>query len=223
MTTSTGLTLALDASTYRGSVAVLDGDTVRGAVTVAMRDARAEQLMPGVLEALEAAGAGVRDVQRVVCGGGPGSFTSLRIAAGIAKGLALGLARPLYSVPSLLLVVAGAPVGEGRYLAVLDAMRGERFVAPADVAEDGAVVMAGPMELVTEDAVAARAARERRRRVGPAEEIAAFPAAAGVARVLGQVLEAGPRPLESWQPHYGRLAEAQVKWEATHGRALEVG
>ncbi|HEX5830596.1 MAG TPA: tRNA (adenosine(37)-N6)-threonylcarbamoyltransferase complex dimerization subunit type 1 TsaB, partial [Gemmatimonadaceae bacterium] len=203
MTTSTGLTLALDASTYRGSVAVLDGVTVRGAVTVAMRDARAEQLMPGVRDALEAAGAGVRDVERVVCGGGPGSFTSLRIAAGIAKGLALGLARPLYSVPSLLLVVAGAPVGEGRYLAVLDAMRGERFAAPVDVAEDGAVRLAGPLELLAEDAVAARADGERRRRVGPAEEIAAFPAAAGVARVLGQVLAAGPRPLDSWQPHYG--------------------
>ena len=40
-------------------------------------------------------------------------------------------------------------------------------------------------------------------------------------------LPAGARPvtpaadLAGWEPAYGRLAEAQVKWEATHGRSLE--
>ena len=26
--------------------------------------------------------------------------------------------------------------------------------------------------------------------------------------------------LDRWEPDYGRLAEAQVKWEAAHGRPL---
>jgi tRNA threonylcarbamoyladenosine biosynthesis protein TsaB len=26
--------------------------------------------------------------------------------------------------------------------------------------------------------------------------------------------------LDGWEPEYGRLAEAQVKWEAEHGREL---
>jgi tRNA threonylcarbamoyladenosine biosynthesis protein TsaB len=26
--------------------------------------------------------------------------------------------------------------------------------------------------------------------------------------------------LDAWEPAYGRLAEAQVKWEAAHGRPL---
>jgi tRNA threonylcarbamoyladenosine biosynthesis protein TsaB len=26
--------------------------------------------------------------------------------------------------------------------------------------------------------------------------------------------------LDAWEPGYGRLAEAQVRWEAAHGRAL---
>ena len=30
----------------------------------------------------------------------------------------------------------------------------------------------------------------------------------------------GPVDLASWEPVYGRLAEAQVKWEAAHGRPL---
>jgi tRNA threonylcarbamoyladenosine biosynthesis protein TsaB len=29
--------------------------------------------------------------------------------------------------------------------------------------------------------------------------------------------------LATWEPNYGRLAEAQVKWEAAHGRALTAG
>jgi tRNA threonylcarbamoyladenosine biosynthesis protein TsaB len=29
-----------------------------------------------------------------------------------------------------------------------------------------------------------------------------------------------PVALDTWEPAYGRLAEAQVKWEAAHGRPL---
>ena len=32
-----------------------------------------------------------------------------------------------------------------------------------------------------------------------------------------------PVDLASWEPAYGRLAEAQVKWEAAHGRPLQTG
>jgi tRNA threonylcarbamoyladenosine biosynthesis protein TsaB len=30
----------------------------------------------------------------------------------------------------------------------------------------------------------------------------------------------GPADIASWEPLYGRMAEAQVKWEAAHGRGL---
>ena len=30
----------------------------------------------------------------------------------------------------------------------------------------------------------------------------------------------GAVPLDRWEPEYGRLAEAQVKWEASHGAPL---
>jgi tRNA threonylcarbamoyladenosine biosynthesis protein TsaB len=33
-------------------------------------------------------------------------------------------------------------------------------------------------------------------------------------------IAAGPVDLARWEPMYGRLAEAQVKWEAAHGRPL---
>ena len=99
------ITLALDASTHRGSVAVLDDARVLVQSTAAMRGQDREQLMPAVATALREAGAGFHVVERVVCGAGPGSFTSLRIAASIAKGIAVGRAIPLFAISSLALIV----------------------------------------------------------------------------------------------------------------------
>ena len=45
------------------------------------------------------------------------------------------------------------------------------------------------------------------------------PAAAAV-RWIGDWAGCGPVVLERWEPEYGRLAEAQVVWERSHGHAL---
>src|SRR6476469_2365331 len=70
---SAGLTLAIDASTYRGTVAVVREQRVVATSEVAMRGEREERLMPAIAAALGSAGIGVADVERVVVGGGPGS------------------------------------------------------------------------------------------------------------------------------------------------------
>jgi hypothetical protein len=56
--------------------------------------------------------------------------------------------------------------------------------------------------------------------VGPGQQIDANPHARGVAPLLAAIIEAGPVDLASWEPDYGRLAEAHVRWEAAHGRPL---
>jgi tRNA threonylcarbamoyladenosine biosynthesis protein TsaB len=81
------LTLAIEASTYAASVALVNGERVLREMTVPMRDPKHEQLMPAVASTLGTTS--VRELDAIVCGGGPGSFTSLRIAAAIAKGLAV--------------------------------------------------------------------------------------------------------------------------------------
>jgi tRNA threonylcarbamoyladenosine biosynthesis protein TsaB len=215
------LTLALDAATYEGGVAVIRDGRVLAERTVAMRGETEERLMPAVLAALAEAGCTVREVGCVVCGEGPGSFTSLRIAGAIAKGVAFGNAVPLYAVSSLALVVAGAPdLAPGAYLAVLDAMRGERYVAPFVKAAAGAITVAGPMARVTAAEAAEVAARAGALAVGPLEATARAPHARGVAPLLPAILSTGAVSLDAWEPTYGRLAEAQVKWEAAHGRPL---
>ena len=157
---SNRVTLALDAATYEGSVAIIRDGRVVAERTVAMRGETEERLMPAVLAALAESGCTVRDVERVVCGEGPGSFTSLRIAGAIAKGIAFGNVIPLFAVSSLALVVAGAAgVTPGAYLAVLDAMRGERFVAPFGRAADGTLAVLGPACRVTAEEAAQVAIR----------------------------------------------------------------
>jgi tRNA threonylcarbamoyladenosine biosynthesis protein TsaB len=165
----------------------------------------------------------VRDVERVVCGEGPGSFTSLRIAGAIAKGIAFGNVIPLFAVSSLALVVAGArELRAGTYLAVLDAMRGERFIAPFARLGDGSLTVLGPAARVTSEEAAQVAARGFAVPVGPLESTALAPHARGVAPLLDAIIRSGAVSVDAWEPAYGRLAEAQVKWEAAHGRPLQV-
>src|SRR5690606_19867103 len=100
-----GVTLALDAAAPIGTVAVLrDGELVARR-TIVMRSADEERYLPAALDALEECGASATALDHVVCGAGPGSFTSLRVAGAIAKGLALGTGCPLWEVPSLALIV----------------------------------------------------------------------------------------------------------------------
>ena len=221
MTGTGSLTLAIDAATYEGTVAVIRGGVVVAAASVAMRGETEERLMPAVLAAIESAGASVRDVGQVVCGEGPGSFTSLRIAAAIAKGIAVGNGVPLYGVSSLALVVAGADgAPAGRYLAILDAMRGERFVAEFNRGPDGGVTQLGVVRRVGVDAAGTDAAHAGATPIGPLEVVRHGPHARGVAPMLAAIVASGPVVTDSWEPVYGRLAEAQVKWEAAHGRPL---
>lgn len=211
------IVLALDASTYAGSVAVLRDRALLASAEAAMRGEREERLLPAVDAALRAAGVAVGDVELVACGAGPGSFTSLRIAASIAKGIAAARGVGLVAASSLALVAAGGigPLPDGAYLAVLDAMRGDCFAQRLRVSSSGEVYETGPAELMARSAVERLAVDEGATLIGPAEAQVALPHARGFAR-----LEAARVDLATWEPTYGRLAEAQVKWEATYGRPL---
>lgn len=215
------LTLAIDASTYTASVALVQGETLLREQTVAMRNPRHEQLMPGIAETL--GDIGVREIDRIVCGAGPGSFTSLRIAASIAKGLAVAAEKPLFAVSSLVLLIAGtqAAPAEGRWLTLLDAMRGESFAQVIEITSSGAISEASELRVVREEEITTLARTMHARTAGPGRELDAAPHARGVARLDAHSSLREPVDLGTWEPGYGRLAEAQVRWEATHGRSLD--
>lgn len=215
---SVPLTLAIDAAISIGTVAVFRGGELAAEDEVPMRGQREERLMPAVQRSLERAGGSAAELERVVCGAGPGSFTSLRIAAAIAKGLVAARGCALHSVSSLALLAAGArpSLSAGRYLAALDAMRGECFAAPLAVDGRGLVTLLGAARLLPRADVDEEARRLGAVTLGAGMAVEARPHARGAL----QVTELPPAELDSWEPEYGRLAEAQVRWEAAHGRPL---
>jgi tRNA threonylcarbamoyladenosine biosynthesis protein TsaB len=216
--------LAIDASTYDGSIAVVCDGVVRADVSVQMRGAESQGVMPAIDRALEEAGIAVRAIDRLICGSGPGSFTSLRIAASVAKGLALGLNRPLFSMSSLGLLVGAASVPGGQYVATLDALRSEWYAGLYERRDDGQVLELEPPRLADRASVELLARRFNARMLGPITiDSAERPRASAVGALREWMATATPVDPSTWEPTYGRLAEAQVKWEAAHGRALECG
>ena len=55
--------------------------------------------------------------------------------------------------------------------------------------------------------------------IGPAESEPLSPHATGFARLI-ELGIATAVEMTTWEPSYGRKAEAQVRWEAAHGREL---
>ena len=221
-------TLVLEGATYRGSVALLRESEVLSERTLSGDDGHpgrsgGDMLMPAVADCIMEAGVKRGEIAQIVCGSGPGSFTSLRVAGSIAKGLAVGYGVELYAVSSLVLTVSGArpPLPIGEYLSVLDAMRGEFFATLIILRPAGVAIQPEPPSLKSTEQLADFAQRERAVRIiGPGQQIDAHPHARGVAPLLTEIIKAGPVNLASWEPDYGRLAEAQVRWEAAHGRPL---
>jgi tRNA threonylcarbamoyladenosine biosynthesis protein TsaB len=117
------LILALDTATSVATTALVrDGEAVGEAVTVPLR----------VLEAadglLAAAGVEPPDLDALVVGVGPGSFTGVRIGLAVARGLALALDLEVAGVSTLdALAESGADV-----VPVIDAKRREVFVRAGD-------------------------------------------------------------------------------------------
>ena len=111
-------------------------------------------LLALVDEALREAGLRVADLDAVVCGRGPGSFTGLRIGLATAKGLCLAGGKKLLCLSSLVplgrAAAAVAPAGQ-LCAGVLDARRAEVYYAFFRDGEPlGAEALARPAELAGE-------------------------------------------------------------------------
>lgn len=96
------LRLALDTSGPVGSLALGLGGSVLAREVLGDRGTHAQLVLPALRNLLLQAGREVSDIDQIVVGSGPGSFTGVRVSAAVAKGLASALDRPLFAVSSLL-------------------------------------------------------------------------------------------------------------------------
>ena len=138
--------LAIETSSELASCALLIGDSVLRLQFCGVRT-HSQSILPMVQQLLQQAGIALKDCAAIAYGCGPGSFTGVRTACGIAQGLAFGASLPVVPVVTLaaMALACRQRSGANEVLAVLDARMGEVYWAQyAFDADHGCTVMVEP-------------------------------------------------------------------------------
>jgi tRNA threonylcarbamoyladenosine biosynthesis protein TsaB len=155
------LVLAFDTATDVATSALLEDGRVLGE-----RTGTARALLGDVDTLLARADVGPHDLDALVVGTGPGSFTSTRIGLAYARGLALALEIPGAGVSTL----DALAVSHADAFPMIDARRGEVFVdGPRAISPDDLALEAGTL-CIGSGAVRYRATLERLGAVVPADD-----------------------------------------------------
>ena len=191
------LILAFDTATGVATSALVDDGEL-----LAERASVAKTLLEDVDALLRQASARPSDLDALVVGTGPGSFTSTRIGLAVARGLALALEIEGAGVSTLDALAAGA---EGA-LPVIDARRGEVFLPGAVAVSPDEVDTAGRL-CVGDGAIRYRELLEARGAVVPPDDDPLHvPRASLHARLASSF-----GPVEAIEPIYVRAPDA-ARW-----------
>ncbi|WP_317204710.1 tRNA (adenosine(37)-N6)-threonylcarbamoyltransferase complex dimerization subunit type 1 TsaB [Janthinobacterium sp.] len=122
--------LAIETSSELASCALLRGALVSSRDSSGVRT-HSQSILPMVQSLLAEAGITLADCDAIAYGSGPGSFTGVRTACGIAQGLAFGAGLPVVPVVTLdaMALACHQRHGNTDILAVLDARMGEVYWA----------------------------------------------------------------------------------------------
>lgn len=135
--------LALDTSSDYCSVSLYSNGKLSSKSELAPRS-HTQLLLPMAKQIVENAGGQLKELDAVAFGCGPGSFTGLRIAAGVAQGLAYGLGCSVFPISNLkaMALQCYKQSGEKRVLVALDARMNEVYwsVAQINLSEQVATV-----------------------------------------------------------------------------------
>lgn len=151
--------LALDTSTEACSCALnLDGEILEDFAVIPRQ--HAQRILPMIRSLLDANGLRFTDLDAIAWGRGPGSFTGLRIAAGVTQGIALAADLPVLSISTLaaLALQHYRLHGSSSVLACMDARIDEVYWACYHL-RDGEPVPAGDEQLTTPEALPAELLR----------------------------------------------------------------
>ena len=222
--------LALDTSTAVGSLAVMDGSRLMAETTLLADKKHGEHLVPAIQSLLDRLGLKPSEIEAYAVGIGPGSFTGLRTGLALVKGLALANPRPVVGVSSLQALARSAFEHHGLILPLIDARKGEIFVATFRADSQGQVVresadMALPPEalagLIREPALLLGDGLLRYRKIlvetlkenaQIAPESLWAPRAVWIANLALRRLEQGDSdPLDCLVPIYVRATDAELK------------
>ena len=191
------LVLAFDTATDVATTALLQDGRLLGERTTTAR-----ALLEAVDELLGETGPEPRDLDRLVVGTGPGSFTSTRIGLAVVRGLGLALDIPAAGVSTLDALASAAPGA----LPVVDARRREVFVPGPRVVAPDELELSPNMLCIGSGASRYRTTFEGKGAVVPPDDDPLHVPHAGLHAALAR--EFGPA--DAVEPVYVRLPDAEA-------------
>jgi tRNA threonylcarbamoyladenosine biosynthesis protein TsaB len=233
--------LALDTSTLTQSIALCAGGVLMSERVLKTRRGHASSLLATLDAVVQDARLTLEDMDLLVVGAGPGSFTGLRIGMACLKGLAFTTQIPLVTVSSLKAIAAQAGPGPGLVVPTIDARKQEVYAGlyrndghgtPSAVVPDRAFSLDALIGAIAEhrqpnepivamgSAMATYGARlsEALPDLTRLDDAYGFPRAAHLARIAARIAPEDIPPLDSMEPNYQRLSDAEINFDKKAAR-----
>ncbi len=155
--------LAIETATEACSAALVVDDAISERFRIAPREHTA-LILPMIDALLAEAELGITQLDGIAVGRGPGAFTGVRIAIGVAQGIAFGADLPVIPVSTLAALAQGAfasprreaitPAAiESGILAAIDARMGEVYFSAFAIGDDGVVAALGSEQVNKPEAI----------------------------------------------------------------------
>ena len=118
------LILGIDTSTKICTCSIFDSEKgVIAETSLSVKKNHSNIVMPIIDNLFKISDLTINDIDKIAVAIGPGSFTGVRIALGIAKGLAMALNKPLIAVNELDILEAIANGNENEIIPLIDARK----------------------------------------------------------------------------------------------------
>lgn len=130
--------LAFDTASSSGAVAIMNNSKIIAHTQLNIGLTHSEQLLPTVHSLIKITGFQMDQIDAVAITSGPGSFTGLRIGFSTAKGMVIGLKKPLIPVPTLDVLAENGQGIKGYIIPIMNARRNQVYTAI--YASDGNVI-----------------------------------------------------------------------------------
>ena len=142
------MTLAFDTSSKTAAVAILRDDVIFYDVIINVNLNHSEVLLPAIEQACKQTRIKITEIDLFASTIGPGSFTGLRIGASTLKGLMLATGKPAVGISSLAAVAMNAEKSSKIICSVMDAGRGQIYIAYFRYKENGLLEQIGTDQVV---------------------------------------------------------------------------